>query len=137
LDLAPLLRKLLVDGTALANRVNQGHRLKIEYQICPFDLSDLDCQNLIHSVQPGITMPINEIPGWRVILPGKLLPDDENPGESLGLPQFLATPIGAVNGHRLTVREVIKSYSNVEGGVHIGDPKKDFERHLFATVPYE
>lgn len=55
----------------------------------------------------------------------------------LGLAHFLAAHVGVVNGHRVSVRELVKFYCIVEGGVHIGDPRKGFERELLRTVPGE
>ncbi|MET3174715.1 UNVERIFIED_ORG: hypothetical protein ABIB52_002566 [Arthrobacter sp. UYCu721] len=43
--------------------------------------------------------------------------------------------MGLVQGRPLTVREVVKYYANVEGGVHFGVPKEKVDHVLSEMAP--
>jgi hypothetical protein len=51
------------------------------------------------------------------------------------LQQFIGTKVGLVQGRPLTVREVVKYYANVEGGVHFGVPKEQADHVLSEMAP--
>lgn len=137
LGVAPLLRKLLIDGGTLVDRVNRRYRLDLEYEIVPFALDDLECFEILKAHTAGSLPPLPDIPYWRIFMPGALLSSDESPGQSLGRAHFLNSHVGVVSGHRLSVRELVKFYCIVEGGVHIGDPRKPYERDILRTVTSE
>jgi hypothetical protein len=51
------------------------------------------------------------------------------------LKHFIGARVGMVRGRPLTVREVVKYYANVEGGVHCDVPEDDAQRVLSQTAP--
>lgn len=51
------------------------------------------------------------------------------------LQQFISAQVGQVQGRPLTVREVVKYYANVEGGVHFGVPKEQADHVLSEMAP--
>lgn len=136
LGLAPLLRKLLIDGGNLVSRVNRKYRLPLEFRIAPFSLSERECYAIISANHPHPEIPINEMK-WRLFSPGTLVPNDEDSGQSLTLAHFLRAHVGVVCGHLLTVKELVQFYCIVEGGVHIGDARNRVEKDLIGFVPNE
>ncbi|UOR02085.1 hypothetical protein MUN77_01755 [Leucobacter allii] len=137
LQIAPLLRKLLIDGGNLVNRVNRRHKLKIEFELVPFAKSDLDCFEMIQLTGLDGGLPLDKIPYWRVFEPSALMPRDGVESVSLGLSHFLAAHIGVVTRKRVSVRDLVQFYCIVEGGVHIGEGRNPLEKGLLATVPQE
>lgn len=137
LGIAPLLRKLLIDGGNLVQAVNRRYKLGLSFQIAPFDIQERELYEIITSSFPKPAPTLKELGYWRLFAPGLLMPNEDRPGESLTLPHFLAAHVGIVNGHRLSVRELVKFYCIVEGGVHIGMPRQKFEKDMLMMVPSE
>ena len=64
-------------------------------------------------------------------------PDPEGPTQPGSPPpleasrdQLLSRPVGVLRGVKITVRDLILYFSNVAGGVHMGEPKTKKERTL-------
>lgn len=112
---AALLRKLLLDASNLLTRVNRGHRLKLRFRFVRHELVEMPGARLVAAaltVQPGPQSPIE----------GHIV---EGP-----VRQLLAAPGGFFMGHLASIKDLIRHASNIEGGVHRGDPKSDDERML-------
>lgn len=121
LGLAPLLRKLLVDGEPLLQAVRRNRRKPaVAFPLRPF-------------VLPGEE---RDRDGWNLVL---AYGNDELVGDAdtgaLSLKQFLAAPVAAWRGMPLSVLDVIKHYAHVEGGVHLGAPDGEFNQRLIDLFP--
>lgn len=117
LGIAPLLRKLLIDGRPLLNTVRVGRPdVPTEFRIKQWSAPErgLDGEELPYLLRLGGP----ELVGG---------PDDPALPK---LRQFIGARVGLVQGQPLTVREVVKYYANVEGGVHFGVPDEDVQRVL-------
>lgn len=113
LSIAPLLRKLLIDGTSLLDTVRVARpEVQVEFRICSWtDLEDkLAAEGLDRYF--GI--------GGKELISGTDAPTTA-PSE------FLKTVIGVASGEDLTVKGVIRYYAHVEGGVHFGTPRETGE----------
>lgn len=137
LGLAPLLRKLLIDGGNLVQAVNRRYKIDLKFGITPFSMSEREVYEIMKPSLSRSASSLQETRYWRLFSPGTLMSDEKSGGDPLGLAHFLAAHVGIVNGHRLTVKELIKFYCIVEGGVHIGMPRKPFEKDLLSMVPTE
>lgn len=137
LGLAPILRKLLIDGGNLVQLVNRRYRIPLTFKIVPFEMSDRAIHEKIASGMPRSSSPVGESSYWRLFAPGSLMPSAESPGVELGLAHFLAAHVGIVRGRRISVKELIQFYCIVEGGVHIGMPRRDYEKDMLVMVPTE
>ena len=114
LHIAALLRRLLLDDTPQADRVNRSRRLKIKFRV-----ND--------RIVPASDEPIT----WSAL--DGFDPETGHPeGEVLELTReaFLARVILHHAGTDFTVREVINALANVADGVHFGEPSEDRERIL-------
>lgn len=121
LGIAPLLRKLLIDGRPLLNTVRAARPgVPMEFRIRQW--SEPDSQH-------GEDLP------YMLRLGGpELVGGPEDPALPK-LKQFIGARVGMVEGQPLTVSEVVKYYANVEGGVHFGVPEKDAQRVLNQMAP--
>lgn len=136
LGLAPLLRKLLIDGGNLVSRVNRNRRLPIEFAMNPFSLSERECIETIEANRDSTQFPVSEM-RWRMFAPGLLPPTEGGEAQALKLQHFLRATVGMVTGKRLSVKDLILFYCIVEGGVHIGEGRTPLERDLISYVPNE
>lgn len=122
LGIAPLLRKLLIDGRPLLNTVRTARpEVPTEFRIRQWSASEdrEHGQDLSYVLQLGGPELVGG-PGDRA------LPK---------LKHFIGACVGMVQGRPLTVREVVKYYANVEGGVHFGVPEQDAQRVLSQMAP--
>jgi len=133
LGIAPLLRKLLFDGTPLLHAANSRRRVKTEFRMRPFPYTQSQCLEQVRYT----FVEAEEATGWRVFAPGDLLPRNGDSGESLSLPAFGNATVGYVSGYPVSVRQLVKFYCEVEGGVHIGKGRTRAEVDMLATVPAE
>ena len=113
LDLALILRQLLVDGTTLTASVNRNHRLKLR-----FTVGQSTQQSLEGMFARGIPLPMMM---WQ----GDVM--DGQWTQTLTLDEFLKHGMAHFNGEHYTVRQIIKACANRLGGVHLGDPAGDDE----------
>lgn len=120
LGIAPLLRKLLLDGSALVDSVLAARRgIPTEFRIKPWA-----------KPQPGA----DELP-YALRLAG---PELVGGSDALALPtiaEFARARVGLVDGADLTVRQVVRYYANVEGGVHFGVPKEEGQETMKTMAP--
>lgn len=122
LGIAPLLRKLLIDARPLLNTVRVARRdvptdFRIRQWSAPVDgHDDADLPYLLRLGGP------------------ELVGGPEDPALPK-LQQFIGARVGLVQGRPLTVREVVKYYANVEGGVHFGVPKEKADHVLSEMAP--
>jgi hypothetical protein len=111
LDLALVLRQLLVDGTTLTDTVNREHRLKIRFMAGPA-IEEM----LAEFERRGMPIP-NMVWDGDVIAGAKT--------RELNRDAFLSHSVLYLNGTYFSVRQVIKACANRLGGVHLGDPSTD------------
>jgi hypothetical protein len=122
LGIAPLLRKLLIDARPLLNTVRAARPdvstdFRIRQWSAPDDSRyDADLPYLLRLGGP------------------ELVGGPEDPVLPK-LKHFIGARVGLVQGRPLTVREVVKYYANVEGGVHFGVPEEDAQRVLSQMAP--
>lgn len=118
LGIAPLLRKLIMDGSSLVHvieRVRPG--VPVGFRIRPYE-DDSHLSKPPYKLLVGFTQE-TELP-------------DVDP---IPLKRFLKTPIGIVDGESWNVGQMIRHYSLVEGGVHFGHPRDAQSERLAAMIP--
>ena len=122
LGIAPLLRKLLIDGRPLLNTVRAARpEVPTDFRIRQWSAPE-DGQH-------------GEDPPYLLRLGGpELVGGPEDPALPK-LKHFIGARVGVVRGRPLTVLEVVKYYANVEGGVHFGVPEEDAQRVLSQMAP--
>ena len=112
-----LIRKLIIDSPSLLTRVNATRREKLVFRVT--------------DIQPGST-----VIGWS---PGEFLapgPDaDVASTVELNLKQFLAHTTLIANGHKVSVKDLVKFMANTEGAVHVSPVNpKDAKLETLAGV---
>lgn len=120
LGIAPLLRKLLTDrGEPLLVTVKRARQvITPQFRIRPWQVPD------------GVDESFN----YLIRLGGpELVGDAETP--ALTADQFLAARVGMIEGKDLSVKQVLRYYAHVEGGVHFGDPDEDGQEAMSSMVP--
>lgn len=120
---AALLRKLLLDGTPLVHQVNRTYRLNLRFRISgvsQFEQMLLDSDPMFWSIEDALD-PDSGLPG---------------PVVEATLDQFLARNVMRFEGRSVTVRDVIDQLSNVDGGVHKGEPREDQQKVLAAAATF-
>jgi hypothetical protein len=120
LGIAPLLRKLLTDrGEPLLATVRSTRKdVKTQFRIRPWQLR----------------VGADESLEYLVRLSGPELVGDAGTPE-LTADQFLAARVGMLEGKDLSVKQVIRYYAHVEGGVHFGDPDEEGEEAMSRMAP--
>lgn len=122
LGIAPLLRKLLIDGRPLLSTVRAARpEVPTEFRIRQWNAPD-------HG-QGSDDLPYLLRLGGPELVGG---PEDPPLPK---LKHFIGARVGLVQGQPLTVLEVVKYYANVEGGVHFGVPKGDTDHVLSEGAP--
>lgn len=113
LGIAPLLRKLLLDGEPLIQRIRR-----------------------VHPDVP-VVFTVGHVRRDRVTVTGDSVIGMIEPPQpvELGLKQFLGHPFMQVTGSTITVGDVIRHFAHVDGGVHLGKPQNDSERVLSRVAP--
>lgn len=106
LGIAPLLRKLLLDGDkTLLHKVRRASKDR------PLPMFRAD------------SLHVPSGPEGRVLWVFGLTTSPESEIAPLSLDQFLKLRAGHILGEDVSVDEVIRHYANVEGGVHLGRSK--------------
>lgn len=122
LQSAGLVRRLLIDGSALANLVNRGPRL--QFAARPMHESLLAKplgRTLMHGecLDPGIGCA------------------DGAESQLLTRSEWLKMPVVRLSsGDLVSVSEVVKHTSNIMGGVHVGAPRDQVQVELFGILSY-
>lgn len=122
LGIAPLLRKLLIDARPLLNTVRAARPdVPTGFRIRQWSAPDegRDDTGLPYLLRLGGP---------------ELVGGPEDPALPM-LQQFIGARVGLVQGRPLIVREVVKYYANVEGGVHFGVPKEKADHVLSEIAP--
>lgn len=116
LGIAPLLRKLVLDGdkTLLHKARARGSRPAPRFRATAYSYAP--------------------IPDGMKMQGLGLLPHSPVEDEPLSLDELLKLKAGHVFGHDLTVADVIRHYANVEGGVHLGRSESVASDLLQLTV---
>ena len=118
LQIAALLRQLLLDGNPLLDQVNRAHRLIIRYEVAIYELPPLIAERMIWAVQDGLDPDTKPRQQGR-----KLISRDE----------FLATVVAQYGDTRYSVKDIIQCAAHVLGAVHAGSPKT-VEEELLAQM---
>jgi hypothetical protein len=108
-----LLRQLFLDDIPLLHRVNREYRVKICFEVRP---------SRVGETLPDA--PATDI-DWQGLDPA---PFPKKRAELVNLKGLLATPIARMGTSCFTVRDLIKVYANVQGGVHWTTASSDVER---------
>jgi len=115
LMISGLLRKLLLDDNPLIHQVNQNQRLKITFTI--------------NDRQPPIDKSLTY---WWIqdgLDPNTSVPHLTKP-LIVSIDKLLKRQIMILKGEIITVLDLIKFLSNIQGGVHLGLPKNSKEATL-------
>lgn len=110
---AGMLRQLFLDGAPLVSQVNRHYKVKIEFELIPFD-HDLSLTPETH---------------WTSIDP-----DDHPPRviDRYSVQQFLKQRCLIHKGRDFTVLQIIHFFAHVRGGVHSGKAKTDHDKDMIA-----
>jgi len=117
-----LLRKLLIDDDPLINQVNKTKRMKITFTVNDrkFPLGDKSLR--FYSMEDGFD-PNTSVPHLAHPIP-------------VSRDQLLERQLMIINGEIITVLDLIKFLSNVQGAVHVGKPKNSKENVLREIQKY-
>lgn len=119
LGIAPLLRKLLVDSPSVLSAVLPARpRVPTIFRIRSW-----------HPPTNHDNLP------YLIRLSGSEIVGDSSVSGVSKVQSFLGMQIGQIEGEKLSVRQVIKYYANVEGGVHLGKPRELAEEPLSRMAP--
>lgn len=122
LMISGLLRKLLLDDNPLFYQVNQNRKLKISFIVNDRRPPSGDKSLVFWSVEDGFD-PDTSVP--RFTKPLEVNKD-----------QLLKRQIMIINGEVITVSDLIKFLSNVQGGIHAGRPENIKETTLQEAQKY-
>jgi hypothetical protein len=122
LGIAPLLRKLLLDARPLLNTVRAARpEIPTDFRIRQWSAPD--------DIRYDTELP------YLLRLGGpELVGGSEDPAMPK-LKHFIGARVGLVRGRPLSVREVVRYYANVGGGVHFGVPEDDAQSVLSQMAP--
>lgn len=127
LMIAPLLRKLLLDGRPLVDLVNRARRLPIRYPVQYWPI-------LSGSAAPGVAVDVAPGEGRQLAVADpavvSILLDEFIDTHDMTKDAMLAKPVMSWNGQRITARELIRHAAHVEGAVHVSEPTDERERML-------
>lgn len=122
LMISGLLRKLLLDDDPLIHQVNQSQKLKISFTVNDRRPPIGDNSLMFWSIEDGFD-PNTSVP--RLTKPVEVNKD-----------QLLKRQIMIINGQIITVLDLIKFLSNVQGGIHAGQPMNSKETTLKEVQKY-
>lgn len=125
LGIAPLLRKLILDASPLVNTVREGRpEIPVEFRIKPWS------EPAYFEAHDGTRHAYHfRLAGSELVVGA----DDSVSG--LKLKQFIRATVGLIQGQPLAVRDVIRYYAHVEGGVHFGGPQDHTQQVLNEFAP--
>lgn len=118
LNMARLVRQLLVDGTGLFNLANRYHKLPIRFLLGEIGPAPADLEP-IPSIYASLIPDLNNFPPGYYIRPYKI-------------DGFLASSQMVLAGRAFSVIEVVKYVANEFGGVHLSPYLKDEDDQLLA-----
>ena len=110
LSLSRLLRLLLNDGSPLVHQVNRGRGVDVTFRCgaSTLNMFPASVRPDYWSRQDGLD-PESAPPGWPVI--------------EVSLSGFLSELVALHAGQEISVLDIIKYETHVEGGVHAGEPR--------------
>ncbi len=122
LGIAPLLRKLLLDGAPLLETVRVARpEVPVEFRIRPWTALE----------DPFVTEGLDR---YLSLGDTRLIGDPGDPAIT-DLEELKTTVVGIAQGEHLTFRSVVRYYAHVEGGVHFGTVKEAGESTLSSMAP--
>ena len=116
---AGLLRKLLMEGTTLVDKVNSRYKLKIRYP-----MNDVSAyERVIYEDAPAFWSLLEAIdPECRLAqMPGTRAPIDATRD------QLLARRVMRMSGTWITVHDLIDQLAHIDGAIHSHEPKSKRE----------
>lgn len=122
LGIAPLLRKLLLDGAPLLETVRVARpEVPVEFRIRPW--TELEDKFAAEGLERYLGLGDQ-----------RLIGDPGDPAIT-NLEELKMTVVGIAQGEHLTFRSVVRYYAHVEGGVHFGTAKDPGESTLSSMAP--
>ncbi|PRI10508.1 hypothetical protein [Leucobacter massiliensis] len=121
LGIAPLLRKLFVDGHTLVDRVRAGRpEIQMDFRLRPWTKPE--------------SVGDDDLP-YLIRLGGEELVGDQSTPSITTIQHLLKAQVGMVRDRPLALRDVVLYYANAEGGVHLGPAKNDTQEVLSSMAP--
>ncbi len=120
--ISPLLRKLLIDDYPLMDHVNKTLKLRISFRINNRKLPLGDSSLMFYSMEDGFD-------------PDTSVPHLTHPLE-VSRDGLLKSQIMIIKGEIITVKDLIKFLSHVQGAVHTGKPKNAKDLSLKEIQEY-
>ncbi len=120
--IAPLLRKLLIDDYPLIDQVNGNKKLKIKFKINNRQIPLGDSSLMFYSMEDGFD-PDTSVPHLAYPL-------------EVNRDKLLSRQIMIIDGTPISVIDLIKFLSHVQGGVHLGKAKTSQEQALKEIQSY-
>jgi hypothetical protein len=119
LNMARLIRQLLLDGTGLFNLANKYHKLPIRFFTVDYGDPPENLEQIPNIYGDGLIPDLNNYPpgAYHVLLK---------------LDGYLAHSPMLLGGKSFTVREIVKYVANEFGGVHLSPYLKDEDDQLLA-----
>lgn len=117
---AGLLRKLLLDAHPLMDQVNAAHRLKLRFAIngpTPYEELVLSDGPVYWSLVDAIDPELDHPRGLTAL-------------QEATRDQLLGRRVMYIQGHDVTVRDLIDQLAHIEGAVHSGRPREAREELL-------
>jgi hypothetical protein len=118
--IAGLLRKLLVDDFPLVNQINRVKKLKITFLINARKINDILKSATFYSMEDGFDPNTSHMAETKEV----------------NMDEMLSAHIMFINGEAISVRDLIKFISNVQGSIHAGQPKNSKENMLVEVQKY-
>lgn len=119
LNMARLVRQLLLDGTGLFNLANAYHKLPIRFFTVDYGTPEKNPDPIPDIYSNELIPDLNNYPPGAFHVP-------------LRLDGYLAYSPMLLGGRSFTVREIIKYVANEFGGVHLSPYLKDEDDQLLA-----
>jgi hypothetical protein len=123
-----LLRKLLMEGTTLVDKVNSRYKLKIRYP-----MNGVSAYERVIYEDPPVFWSLLEAidPECRPAqMPGTRAPIDATRD------QLLARRIMRMSGTWITVHDLIDQLAHIDGAIHSHEPKSERELVLHAAAQF-
>lgn len=131
LGIAPLLRKLYIDGGSLLGEVNRQLRCKVEFSLRPWD-PNAEASRLPFSAMPPERLKHIFFSQGEHIDPGLSL--TWPPPRRVSLDSWLRQVVAAQGQETITIKDYIKQVANQEGGVHFGPLETRKQKVLFTLA---
>ena len=112
LDVAQILRQMLIDSPSIVDIVNRNHKLKIQFEVFESTDEQIARVRAISGMTPSFVYTGTVLPPFA---PTKLLKKDS----------FLAFNMLFLSGQHFTVSQIIRASANRLGGVHYSRSSSD------------